>query len=159
MTKEEAQNYLHTNIPITKSMGLKVEELSREKVQLSAPLDNNRNHVGSVFGGSIDSLFFTTGWAFLKLLIEEFNPEPKIIGSKGEVEFYKPVKEEFYTNLIIPENSQIESFLECYKANLKAKITLTAVIEKQGITYASFQGTYVIIGEGRSDFRKPQGEP
>ena len=83
MNKEEAQLYIENNIPMSKKMGMKIIELSEESVRIGMPFAPNINHQGSVFGGSIGSLFFVTCWAYVQLLIADYFPHPKIVGRQG----------------------------------------------------------------------------
>jgi thioesterase domain-containing protein len=42
------QELLHARIPITRAMGVKVEDYDGERLVLSAPLAANVNHLGTV---------------------------------------------------------------------------------------------------------------
>lgn len=145
MTKEEAQNYIYQNIPITKAMGFEIVELTRNEIILGAPIENNINHRGSAFGGSIDSLFLTTGWAFIRFLIDHYKPTPIIVGSKGCTTFLKPILNNFESKLKLPDVKVIDEFLDTYKRFGKARITLEAVIEDEEKIYAAFRGDYVVV--------------
>lgn len=145
MTKEEAQDYIFKNIPITKAMGFKITSLSMDEVIVTAPINNNINHRGSAFGGSIDSLFLTTGWAFIRFLIDHYVPTPIIVGSKGSTKFLKPILDDFESNLIIPDKKYIEQFISTFERFGKARIQLDAEIKKENIRYAEFVGDYVVV--------------
>ncbi|HCD53413.1 MAG TPA: hypothetical protein DEQ34_13270 [Balneolaceae bacterium] len=145
MTVAEAQDYIYTNIPITKAMGMKIEKLSNNEVQLSLPIDKNINHRGSAFGGSIDSLFLTTGWAFIRFLIDHYTPTPIIVGSRGETSFIKPVLTDFVSQLEMPDEVEIQKFLSTFERFGKARITLKAGIYEDDELYASFEGDYVVV--------------
>ena len=145
MTVAEAQDYIYTNIPITKAMGMKIEKLSNNEVQLSLPIDKNINHRGSAFGESIDSLFLTTGWAFIRFLIDHYTPTPIIVGSRGETSFIKPVLTDFVSQLEMPDEVEIQKFLSTFERFGKARITLKAGIYEDDELYASFEGDYVVV--------------
>ena len=53
LSKEVLTEYIVFNIPILNSVGLEVSELTENKIKISAPLFDNRNHYGLAFGGSI----------------------------------------------------------------------------------------------------------
>ena len=145
MTRDEAQQYIETNIPVTKAMGMTIKTLSREEVTLSAPIKENINHRGSAFGGSIDSLFLTTGWAFIRFLIDHYIPTPIIVGSKGSTNFQKPVLKDFESTLTMPGDSEVDKFLDTFDRFGKARITLHATITEDGQICASFAGDYVVV--------------
>ncbi len=144
-TKEEAQNYLHTEIPITRQMGIEVERLTTNDVSLKAPIELNVNHNRSAFGGSVDSLFLTVGWSYIRLVVDHFKPLPTIVGSKSQTSFQRPITQDFSAQLVIPTKKEIDKFLDEYERFGKARITLEAVIEDKGKKYAAFKGNYVVV--------------
>lgn len=147
MNKAEAQKYIETEIPMTKIMGMEIVELTRESVRIAMPHAPNVNHQGSAFGGSIDSLFFVTSWAYVQLLIENFDPHPRIVGRRGRSTFHKPVKSDFEAKVIIPENSIVETFLKDLTHKGKGRITAKAIVEYEGEIAAEFEGDFVVLKE------------
>ena len=146
MNKEEAQLYIENNIPMSKKMGMKIIELSEESVRIGMPFAPNINHQGSVFGGSIGSLFFVTCWAYVQLLIADYFPHPKIVGRQGASVFYAPITSDFQSNLIIPEKNEVNRFLIEFNQKGKAKLTTRAIINYEGKIAADFKGEFVVIG-------------
>lgn len=145
LTKEEAQDYIHTRIPITKAMGFEVERLTTDEVSMTAPIAANVNHLKSAFGGSVDSLFLTVGWTYIRLLIDHIEPTPVIIGNKGATTFQRPITDDFRARIEIPSSRTIKDFLKVFDREGKARISLNAIIEDQGKTYATFEGNYVVV--------------
>tara|TARA_R110000868_G_scaffold410693_5_gene699852 strand:+ start:32160 stop:33425 length:1266 start_codon:yes stop_codon:yes gene_type:complete len=144
-TEEKAQNYLHTEIPITKQMGIEVQRLSTNEVKLKAPIELNINHRRSAFGGSVDSLFLTAGWSYIRLVVDHIKPLPVIVGSKSQTTFQRPITQDFAAQLVIPSKKEVDKFLDAYQRFGKARITLEAVIEDEGKRYAAFKGDYVVV--------------
>lgn len=147
MNREEAQEYIETKIPITKHMGMEIKELSRESVRVGLPLEPNLNHHDSAFGGSIESLFFVTGWCLVQYLIEDFDPEPVIVGRRGRVSFTGAIRQDFDAQLHIPGEEEIKEFLSDLKTRGKARITAKAFIEIEGKTCAEFEGDFVVLAK------------
>jgi thioesterase domain-containing protein len=145
MNREEAQKYIETNIPMTTLMGMKIVELSLESVRVAMPHAPNVNHQGSVFGGSIDSLFFVTSWAYVQLLIEDFDPHPRIVGRRGRTSFSKPIKSDFEAMVIIPEETVVQKFLDDLTQHGKGRITAKAAVEYHGELAAEFEGDFVVL--------------
>lgn len=143
-TKETAQDYLHSEIPITRQMGIKVERLTTNEVTLKAPIELNVNHRRSAFGGSVDSLFLTAGMLYVRLMTEHIKPVPVIVGSKSQTSFQRPITRDFSAKLTIPSKKEVDKFLDAYERFGKARITLEAVIENEGKMYAAFKGDYVV---------------
>ncbi|OLK26447.1 YiiD C-terminal domain-containing protein, partial [Xanthomonas oryzae] len=44
---------LHHDIPLTRSLGLRVEQWENHELRLQVPLQPNINHKSSMFGGSL----------------------------------------------------------------------------------------------------------
>jgi putative thioesterase YiiD len=61
----QIQELLHSKIPITRAMGVKVEDYDGRRLILSAPLDANVNHLGTAFGGSLNALAVLSGYGLL----------------------------------------------------------------------------------------------
>jgi thioesterase domain-containing protein len=145
MNREEAQKYIETNIPMTKIMGMRIVELNHDSVRIAMPHAPNVNHQGSAFGGSIDSLFFVTSWAYVQLLIEDFDPHPRIVGRRGRSTFHKPVKSDFEAKVLIPEESAVQAFLDDLSHKGKGRLTAKAVVEYEGVIAAEFEGDFVVL--------------
>lgn len=145
MNKKEAQKYIETNIPMTKIMGMEIVELTHDSVRISMPHAPNVNHQGSAFGGSIDSLFFVTSWAYVQLLIEDFDPHPRILGRRGKSTFHKPVKSDFEAKVLIPDDSVVQIFLDDLRQKGKGRLTAKAVVEYEGEVAAEFEGDFVVL--------------
>lgn len=67
----EVEAFLHTKIPITQAMGVRVEVFDENHLVLTAPLDLNHNHLGTAFGGSLAAVATLAGYAFLWLALED----------------------------------------------------------------------------------------
>ncbi|SMO53467.1 YiiD C-terminal domain-containing protein [Gracilimonas mengyeensis] len=145
MTKQEIQNYLYENIPVTKALGVEAVAFSREEVKFKAPLAVNINHRSTAFGGSISSLLITTGWSYLRLLFDEHGPVPRIVIGKSSTNYLQPVSDDFTSELIIPKKETLERFWEMYNRFGKTRITLQAKIVYQGVVQAEFEGEFVVF--------------
>jgi thioesterase domain-containing protein len=60
---EEFVKLVETGIEFIRRMGLKVVEMRRGYVELKAPLDGNRSHVGTMYAGALFSLAEVPGGA------------------------------------------------------------------------------------------------
>jgi thioesterase domain-containing protein len=60
---EEFVKLVETGIDFIRRMGLKVVEMRRGYVELKAPLDRNRSHVGTMYAGALFSLAEVPGGA------------------------------------------------------------------------------------------------
>lgn len=143
MNKTEIEQYLYKHIPITKSLEVKAVAFSKGEVKFRAPLSKNINHRSTAFGGSISSLMITTGWSYVRLLLDEVEPIPKIVISKSATQFLAPIISDFTSELLIPEEETVSKFLKMFERFGKARITLKARIREKEIIQAIFEGDFV----------------
>ena len=145
MNKEEAQKYINSNIPMSRLMGMNFIELTHQSVRVAMPYAPNINHQGSVFGGSIDSLFFITCWAYVQLLVEHIDPHPRILGRRGSSVFHAPIKSDFEAQVIIPDNGMVHTLLNDLRQKGKGKFKAQANVEYKGKITAEFNGEFVVL--------------
>ena len=64
---QQTQELLRTKIPITCAMDVRVEDYYGECLVLIAPMEANVNHLGTAFGGSLNTLAVLSGYGLLWL--------------------------------------------------------------------------------------------
>lgn len=57
------QSVLHSDIPLTREMGLEVIDWQQHTLRLQLPLAANVNHKSTMFGGSLYCAAVLVGWA------------------------------------------------------------------------------------------------
>ena len=67
----ELQNKLHSQIPMTKLMNLKIEDYNDKELITTAPLDININDKGTAFGGSLATMTIISSWSICWLISKE----------------------------------------------------------------------------------------
>ena len=144
LSKEVLSEYIVTNIPILRSVGLDVSELTNSKIKLSAPLFDNRNHYGSAFGGSIATVGIVAGWAILTYKVKEEKIPTTLVIKSSHTEYLLPVKEDFYAEVEVNEQDW-ETLKSKFEAKGKAGIEVTAKIISGGNVCAEQKSVYVCI--------------
>ena len=71
VNSEEFQKYLHEQIPLSKAMELSVKSLSLDEVVLGAAFTANRNHKGTVFGGSLAAISTLSCWSLIYMKLSQ----------------------------------------------------------------------------------------
>lgn len=140
------QTFLYQEIPLTKNMGLKIEEFSSDSIKTSAPLDNNINDKGSVFGGSSSALMIISAWSLIKLNCQKHGITSDIVIHKNETLWNKAL----YKDLIMIARFKKEYNFNAIKEALKRSKPqrLECIIELQdeaGKIYSTMTTKYVII--------------
>ena len=140
---QQTQELLHSKIPITRAMGLKVEAYDGQRLVLSAPLAANVNHLGTAFGGSLNALAVLSGYGLLWL--ELLEAECHIVIRESSISYDRPVRGELRAICVRPQAAALAEFKRTFHAKGKARIALTATIEDEGLTCVRFRGVFVAL--------------
>ena len=140
------QTFLYQEIPLTKDMNLEIKEYSSESILSTAPLANNINDKGSVFGGSSSALMIITAWSLIKLNCQEYGITSDIVIHKNETTWNKAL----YENLIIKAHFKKKYDFNVIKRALeRSKLQrIECIIELQDEAaniYSTMTTKYVII--------------
>jgi thioesterase domain-containing protein len=138
------QELLHSKIPITRAMGVRVEEYDGRRLVLSAPLAANVNHLGTAFGGSLNALAVLSGYGLLWL--ELGDDECHIVIRESSISYERPVRGEIRASCALPGAEEVAEFKRTFHQKGRARIALDATIEDQGLTAVRFRGTFVAMG-------------
>lgn len=138
--------YLHRHLPLTAAMGVRVERLDYEGVDLSAPLVPNRNHFGGAYGGSVANLALTAAWLLIHWHVMDRTPAPTVVVAEQRVVFEQPISGEFRALARMPGADEWEAFEHALERWGRGRIELTATVEAEGRTAARFEGSFVATG-------------
>ena len=125
---DELQAYLDHSIPLLSHMQVKVGELSDEGFSLVAPLEPNRNHIGTAFGGSLNSLAVLSGWSVIWLLLHARKLDAAIVIHEGHMKFQRPAAAGFEAHCQLPTAEEMARFVDSLARHGKARSTLHAEV-------------------------------
>lgn len=125
-------------------MGIKVVSYDGQQLILSAPLENNINHQGSGFGGSLFSVAALSGWGLLQMKMSELEIVANTVIAGGEVGYSAPVYADFTCQCSIPAEDEWKAFLDKLRSAKKASIKLKPEIHCQNRVCMGFEGNYVL---------------
>jgi thioesterase domain-containing protein len=138
------QEVLHSEIPLTKCIGLKVMEHTGQSLTLHAPLENNINHKRTAFGGSIYSVSVLSGWGLIYLLLKQHNLSGHIVIQESHTKYIKPVTSDITAKCSFQSTEQYEKFLKMYMRKGMARISLESIIRFNSENKVIFSGIYVV---------------
>ncbi|MBB6481324.1 YiiD C-terminal domain-containing protein [Spirochaeta isovalerica] len=144
MKSDELQRYIEENIPLVAKAGFVIEESTCERVSVHGPFPENRNHHGSVFGGSISVISVLAGWLLVREIMEKENPQARIVISSQTLEYLRPLRKDFIAEAVKPDISDFGPFLKRLDAAGKARLEVQVLVrEEEGSEpCARFQGTF-----------------
>lgn len=140
----QLQEVLHTEIPLTKHIGISVIEQTDLSLTLTAPLKNNINHKCTAFGGSLYSVAVLSGWGLIYLLLKKNSLPGHIVIQESNTQFIKPVNSAITATCSFLSTNQCDKFLAMYKRKNRARIKLISTISCNNENAVTFTGTYVV---------------
>lgn len=143
MNKNEFEQFLYRQIPITKAMGFRVLEFTSSRVRILASLEPNINHKSTAFGGSINSLMTICGWAMMFINIKGIDPNAHIVIQKSKINYLLPIEGDFIAECNLSDETVIRKFFETYSKHKKGRLVLKVSCYQQDILTTEYEGHYV----------------
>ena len=138
------QQLFNSEIPISKELGVTVQSLTEKEIQLELPLEPNRNHKGTSFGGSLYSGCALACYGiFLSQLRSLGIQTMDIVISKGEIKYLAPVKADAQIVAGFRTLEEKAAFFRGLQAKGKARATMHAQVRVAGVLCAEFFGDFV----------------
>ena len=142
MTEIDAEQYFHQQIPITRAMGLRVVAHDENGLVVEAPLALISNHLGTGFGGSINSVATLAAYGLLWLELKE--PTLHVVVAESSIRFLRPVRETIRAICPRPDREVWKAFRVRLAEKGKAHLVLRVNVAEEGQAAAAFEGTFVV---------------
>ena len=139
----QLEELLYGKIPITRALGVTVERYDGGRLVLAAPLGENVNHLGTAFGGSLNTLAVLSCYGLLWLELREEGCN--IIIRDSSIHYERPVRSRLRAACTRPDGEVFETFRRRFRQRGQARIVLAATIEEEGATAARFRGTFAAV--------------
>lgn len=141
---KELEDVLHSQIPLTREIGIEVVEYNGDSLTLTAPLENNINHKCTAFGGSLYSVSVLSGWGLIYLLMKAHKLSGHIVIQESHTKFLKPVVSNLTAICAFESKEQQERFIRMYQRKGLARIQLESRMIAGGDSHVIFSGNYVV---------------
>jgi len=138
------QNVLHTEIPITRRIGIQVEHCEINRIVLTAPLDPNINHKCTAFGGSLYSVAVLAGWGYIYNNMSIHKLDGHIVIQHSDVNYKAPVDGQIRAECKMEEPENLYRFIKTYKRKGRARLELQVKIFFNNTEAMVFNGQYVV---------------
>jgi thioesterase domain-containing protein len=141
-TLKTLEHTLHTEVPLTEVMGLRVEGHDENELLLHADFEPNINIHGTAFGGSLYSICAVTCWGMLHLRFEEEGiPAHCVLGS-ADIVYQLPVRGDIKARCRLPDDDSVSQMIQNLKRGEKARIELKAEIHTEDGIAVVYTGSY-----------------
>jgi thioesterase domain-containing protein len=142
----DLEAYLHTNIPLSAAMGVRVKVATPERVLLFAPLGPNINHHQTVFGGSGAVLATLSAWSLLHLRLRREQLDAQLVIQRSSMEYVRPIPGDFEAVCGFADDSAWQRFRLTLTRRGRARMTLSAHLLHASHEMGSFVGDFVAMG-------------
>lgn len=143
MTAGELEAYLHSAIPLSGLMGVRVEACGDGRIVLTAPLSTNHNHLGTAFGGSLATVATLAGYCALWVALGR--KDAHVVIRKSSMDYLRPVTGDIRAVCEFPAEATKSAFLDRFEKHGKARMELDVSISENGEQCLRFQGEFVAL--------------
>ena len=138
------ESALHAQIPLTRTMDVRVLGFDQNGLRLGAALTPNLNHKMTAFGGSLNSLATLACWGLVQLLcLSKQRRAITVIIQESHVQFLRPVTQDFEATCPLPPSPVVETFMHVLERRGRARVELEASIFAHGEIALRFSGQFV----------------
>lgn len=138
--------FLREKIPLTRAMELRVAESSAQRLVLEAPLEPNRNHLGTAFGGSLQTLPTLACYGTLWMVLHEAGLDGHVVVKRSQAHYRAPVTGTLRAVCERPSAAARAEFIADLQRHRKARMELSAIVEgTDGKPAVEFSGTFVAV--------------
>ena len=145
MLTAEMEAYLHSNIPLSAAMGVRVKIATPKRVLLFAPLGPNINHHQTVFGGSGVVLATLSAWTLLHVRLVDAHVDAQLVIQRSSMEYQRPIVGDFEAQCAFEDDSAWQRFLTMLNRRGRARMTLEAQLLHDSNEMGAFVGDFVAI--------------
>ena len=139
----ELERTWHTEIPISKAMGIHVVEFSNDALMVRAELAPNINVHGTAFAGSLYAIAALCGWGMTWLQLKTRSVDGSIVIADGRIHYERPVQEPIVAICRFTTADQADA-LRRLESTGKTRFILECVIAAKGQEAARFTGDYAV---------------
>jgi thioesterase domain-containing protein len=143
--QEVMERSLHSNIPLSAAMGVRVKVATPDHVLLAAPLGPNINHLQTVFGGSGAVLATLAAWTLLHLRLEQASVSARVLIQRSSMEYERPIPGDFEAVCRFADTAGWQRFRRTLERRGRARVTLQANLVHAARNMALFEGEFVAL--------------
>ena len=147
MSAQALAQYLHQQIPMSRTMEVGALEVTMDAVRLSAPLAPNVNHRATVFGGSASALAILAAWSLLHVRLRGSFPQASIVIQRQSTSYNRPIQGTFSARAALAQPDDWPRFVRLLARRGKARITVASTLDYAGEQAGQFSGDFVAFDQ------------
>jgi thioesterase domain-containing protein len=139
------QDSLYERIPLSRAMGIQVQQADPGQVVLRAPLTPNVNHSGTVFGGSASAVAVLAAWSLVELRLQAAGQPARIVIRRSAMDFEQPIRADFVATATAPDAAEWQKLLATLQRGRMGRIVVRSVLECSGTRVGELEGEFAVI--------------
>ncbi len=137
--------WLPREIPISASLGIVPIRWENSTLKLYVPLENNRNHMYTGFGGSLYTSALLVGWSWLHLKLKALGHEKNlhIVIQQANIQYPKPMNEDAIAICRGVDDKAWAKFEKMFHKFGKGRLEIQTQVMVGDVVTTSFTGDFV----------------
>lgn len=145
MDLQEFQNKLYNQIPLTKLMEFKVDNIDENILKTKAPISINKNDKNTAFAGSLSTITTISAWSICFLKCFDWGYENAMIAIiDSNTKYLKPVTSDIICETTIPTIEEFNKLKKKLVEKGSGSIKIRSKVVQNNSTCVEFEGIYVI---------------
>lgn len=137
--------YLSREIPLTTAMQVEIDHWEIHSLVVSAPLQPNRNHKATAFGGSLYSLAVLACWGLFVMRLWEEGLDCEIVIQEAKAAYLMPVNSRLVARCNFTDDKTWSGLMAQLRRRGRARIALGAEILTGEDAAFTLHGRFVAI--------------
>jgi thioesterase domain-containing protein len=145
VTLAALEELLHETIPLAGAMAVRVRAFDDQGLRLEAPLRENGNPHGTIFGGSAAALTILAGWSLVHLRLRDLGLDPPLVIQRSTVDFVAPAPGDVAALAEPPGDQAWARFLRTFRRRGRARIAVSVRLRMGDQEVARATAWYVAL--------------
>jgi thioesterase domain-containing protein len=146
MNHKQFENLVRKEIPITKALDIRIENLTENSIRVTAPFEANKNIHNTAFAGSIYTVGTIAGWSLVNSIALKHELQGSVVLAKAEIQYKKPINGDIIARCSVSETPVLESFIQSFQRKKRARINLNIEVVEDGVIKALLNANFALVG-------------
>lgn len=147
MNHKQLESLVHQEIPITRALDIRIEELNEDSIRVMAPFEANKNIHNTAFAGSIYTVATIAGWSLVTSLAIHHQLEGSVVLAKANIQYKKPINGDIVAECRVDDSRIIESFIASFQRKNRARLELAINLVEEGVIKATLNANFALVGK------------
>ena len=147
MNHKQLERLVHQEIPITKALDIRIDDLTETAIKVVAPFEANKNIHNTAFAGSIYTVATIAGWSLVNSLAERLDLEGSVVLAKADIQYKKPINGDIVAKCAVQDEAALENFVRSFQKKRRARLGLVIEVVEDGVIKALLNANFALVGK------------